>query len=62
MSMQSDAQEAIYWAIESMTEGAALNALAYGLKPAEILDALNVGLERATRIHRAEEDKTNAGH
>ena len=60
--MDTNEKELYYWLVADLAVTLARQGLECGLKPAYILDALNHGLEMATKQHRDAEDRATAGN
>lgn len=58
----NDQKELVYWFAVELAETITRTALERGIPPADILDALNRGLENATRSFRESQDKAELGH
>ncbi len=55
-------KEPIYWTAYQLARAITKEGLSWGFRPAEMLDALTAGFEKALKDHREMQDQSNAGH
>jgi hypothetical protein len=62
LNNDSERKEPIYWVAYQMARAVSKEGIAWGIKPAYMLGALNDGFEAALKDHRDAIDQANSGH